>query len=247
MTSLLAVVLSIARISLGHSFAVVPQRKAVATGSMVLFDSAVEEGKNTEPDLFDYFDPLMSPHAYPNGVSPNHKPVDPKKETKETMKGPDPVKMPPVTESFLSEPFETSSEEPISLSNVRFDNMAKSPYQKGAVVDPDYFDPTLSPHSYPNGAPNRMVGEGESTPKQERVVGVLLMDHGSRNQPSNDRLQELAKIYEQSVGGPIVVRAAHMEIAKPSIPDGLQTLIDEGVGKKMGELTDMRACIYSPI
>lgn len=34
--------------------------------------SMCSEGDKGEPDLFDYFDPLLSPHAYPDGISPDH-------------------------------------------------------------------------------------------------------------------------------------------------------------------------------
>mmetsp|Transcript_46064 Transcript_46064/g.112491 ORF Transcript_46064/g.112491 Transcript_46064/m.112491 type:complete len:140 (+) Transcript_46064:695-1114(+) len=67
------------------------------------------------------------------------------------------------------------------------------------------------------------------------------MDHGSRNEASNKRLQAMAQLYQlnldMTTGGSsgsssntaMIVRAAHMEIAKPSILDGLQTLLDAGV------------------
>merc|ERR1719162_511107 len=31
--------------------------------------------KNSNPDLFDFFDPLLSPHAYPEGISTETKPI----------------------------------------------------------------------------------------------------------------------------------------------------------------------------
>ena len=57
------------------------------------------------------------------------------------------------------------------------------------------------------------------------------MDHGSRNKDSNDRLHELARVYQLTVGSNVIVTAAHMEIASPSIPEGLETLLNAGVGK----------------
>lgn len=184
-----------------------------------------------EPDLFDYFDPLLSPHAYPNGISPDHKPDLHHEEQQRELR------VETFSNDFATEPLpsqstveEESSANPSPLANLKFDHMSKPSFQKGAVVDPDYFDPLLSPHAYPNGTPDQVIGD-VSVPKTKKVTGVLLMDHGSKNQASNDRLQELAQIYQQSVGGPIVVKAAHMEIASPSIPEGLQSLLDEGVGK----------------
>ena len=58
----------------------------------------------------------------------------------------------------------------------------------------------------------------------------------SRNAASNDRLCQVARVYQESLNnnndnnsGTIVVRHAHMEIAKPSIHDALAALLDEGV------------------
>ena len=37
---------------------------------------AAEKQEGDEPDLFEYFDPLLSPHAYPNGIQSGEKPAD---------------------------------------------------------------------------------------------------------------------------------------------------------------------------
>eukprot|EP00540_Astrosyne_radiata_P021866 CAMPEP_0116834524 /NCGR_PEP_ID=MMETSP0418-20121206/7037_1 /TAXON_ID=1158023 /ORGANISM="Astrosyne radiata, Strain 13vi08-1A" /LENGTH=146 /DNA_ID=CAMNT_0004464089 /DNA_START=214 /DNA_END=655 /DNA_ORIENTATION=- len=68
-------------------------------------------------------------------------------------------------------------------------------------------------------------------PTKKKKVGVLLMDHGSRNKASNLRLHELARLYQDSMGNDesFVVQAAHMELAEPSIPQGLNTLVSQGV------------------
>jgi hypothetical protein len=145
-----------------------------------------------EPDLFEYFDPLLSPHAYPEGIDPSHKPKDIQ-----------------ITED---------REQPTRL------------YKRSteSVVDPtQVFDPTISPHAYSQGVPSTIVGDVEiSTSKR---VGILLIDHGSKKKASNDRLDELARIYQQNVDSNVIVKAAHMEIAEPSIPDGLASLLKEGV------------------
>jgi hypothetical protein len=63
-------------------------------------------------------------------------------------------------------------------------------------------------------------------------VGILLMDHGSRNKTSDQRLEQLAELYKLTMQDDnVVVLAAHMEVVKPSIPDGLQALLDQGVLK----------------
>ena len=148
-----------------------------------------------EPDLFDYFDPLLSPHAYPDGIDPSHKPKDIQ-----------------ITEEDREQPtrlYKRSTE---------------------SVVDPtQVFDPTISPHAYSQGAPSTIVGDEEILTKKR--VGILLIDHGSKKQASNDRLDELARIYQQNVESNVIVKAAHMEIAEPSIPAGLESLLEAGVGE----------------
>jgi len=65
------------------------------------------------------------------------------------------------------------------------------------------------------------------------------MDHGSKKEKSNARLQAMAKLYqmtmftdedeEDDATPTVVVRASHMEIAEPSIYDGLKDLKENGV------------------
>ena len=73
-------------------------------------------------------------------------------------------------------------------------------------------------------------------------LGILLIDHGSKRQASNDHLQSIAKLYQSTLVDKlsaataerdddtykqidIAVKAAHMEIAQPSILQQLQSLI----------------------
>ena len=114
----------------------------------------------------------------------------------------------------------------------------------------DVFDPRLSPHVYAEGipecseeeqassthdalsAPAPTTSQGPTTTSTAAKVGVLLIDHGSRRASSNDRLLELASVYEERSPDHYVVRAAHMEIAAPSIEDGIRDLVEtEGVGR----------------
>ncbi len=213
-----------------------------------LFDSSTNGEGKKEPDLFDYFDPLLSPHAYPNGVSPNAKPL---------------TKVPPPTmkKSNFRNPFgidymshKKGVEEDSSVST-------ETSKQEAGNDLLDYFDPLLSPHAYPNGispihkpSPLEVVEEDEDdrynplkmdtdiiSGSSKKKIGILLMDHGSRNPASNARLHHLAELYQLTITNPtgassnfemeseIIVTAAHMEIATPSIPDGLKVLIDRGV------------------
>jgi hypothetical protein len=149
--------------------------------------------KDEEPDLFDYFDPLLSPHAYPDGISPDKKPIEDEIPNEEREK-------PVIVRSAQAE-----------------------------VCPSQVFDPTLSPHAYPKGTPSAIVGDKDAVVKRVSRVGILLVDHGSRNKASNERLQQLARSYQRTVESHVVVKACHMEIANPTIPEGLEALLKEGV------------------
>lgn len=250
-------------------------------GSAKTFSLCRLNAVGEEPDLFDYFDPLLSPHSYPNGISPNSKPIPDAsgkygaeqseirksdndqliaKEKDQTVAANndffDPLLSPHMypngtpdrviedisaglTNSLVQpEALEASvstetnhQADLLSLLSAESKNAALEENCSLEEPNPDYFDPTISPHCYPNGTPDNFAGEKENTNKKR--VGVLLIDHGSRNEASNERLRELARLYQSysSNGGKhvMVVQAAHMEIANPSIPEGLKTLLDQQV------------------
>lgn len=160
-----------------------------------------------EPDLFEYFDPLLSPHAYPDGIGPDKKP------------------------------------QPISPT-------IGSSHQNVNTFGIDHLGESNKPHagkshyviSVPNENINIDVVEASSATKNSGVnpsipakLGILLMDHGSKNRASNERLEQLAEIYQQMMTRTpnnnlsVVVEAAHMEIARPSIPEGLEALLKANV------------------
>jgi hypothetical protein len=204
------------------------------------------ENEKDEPDLFEYFDPLVSPHAYPNGISPDAKPEIPPPPKKASYANPFGI-------DYLSQKGEVEVES--ESESTRKDS------SKGDGEDLlDYFDPLLSPHAYPNGVSpatkpppleeddrynplkmNSDIMTGVASPSSGKKIGVLLMDHGSRNPASNNRLHRLAELYQLSIGddgaggassttgSQIIVTAAHMEIVTPSISDGLKTLLEQGV------------------
>lgn len=184
-----------------------------------------------EADLFEFFDPLLSPHAYPDGIAPDTKPIGRELQIKQQLEKPT---------SKLG--FKLSSETETNAN----ENEERKDKEKF-----DHFDPLLSPHSYPNGiqpSPTESnddvysgtKGSSSDTSRNNKMkTGVLLIDHGSRKEASNDRLQAMAKLYQMTlhtddetddISSPtIIVRHAHMEIATPSISDGLKSLKDEGV------------------
>ena len=94
------------------------------------------------------------------------------------------------------------------------------------------FDPLLSPHAYANGADAAPVDITESISTQQKI-GILLIDHGSKRQASNDHIHNIAQLYENRLqrGGSTskttttIVRAAHMEISKPNIEESLRSII----------------------
>ena len=241
-----------------------------------------------EPDLFDYFDPLLSPHSYPNGVSPDNKPDASSSSSSYPSSSNSKNKSPFGINYYSSNQRESTENKipPNESSNSNGNVINGDDDGEEDDEEPDlfeYFDPLLSPHSYPNGispdaaagisSPRELDVVGKSSSlsssssssiyrsssednvgstlsenrQTKKRVGILLMDHGSRNEASNKRLQAMAQLYQLNLdtmtmdvndnGGSdssssdtvMIVRAAHMEIAKPSIPDGLKTLVEAGV------------------
>lgn len=188
----------------------------------------------------DDFDPLLSPHAYPNGTDNG------KSAEKEEMKEGDwsPMKL-----STVKNDFEGASTDDYKVEKSIFTN-DWSASDKGAIdtdddannevdtastaktADPEFFDPLLSPHAYPKGTDSGPVGTKEELVlknKEKRKVGILLIDHGSKRASSNSRLETLAGIYAEKAADYHVIKFAHMEIAPPSIEDGIRAFCDEGI------------------
>jgi len=105
----------------------------------------------------------------------------------------------------------------------------------------DLFDPRISPHMYPNGIPESSlsttstststststVSKTSSQLDKQSKIGILLIDHGSRKDASNELLHTIASLYQNSPKCPphFIVKAAHMEIAPPSIEEGIRDLL----------------------
>ncbi|GKY95198.1 hypothetical protein MPSEU_000483000 [Mayamaea pseudoterrestris] len=164
------------------------------------FSSVAQSSDDEDQDLFDYFDPLLSPHAYPNGINPDERPRE--------------ISI-------------TRERRPLQMD--RLNVPPPTLHESVATDDAEFFDPTISPHEYTHGTPDKVVGDKLSI--QSRRTGVLLIDHGSRRPDANQRLLELARLYQQSVAdaSKTIVTAAHMEIAAPSIRDGIECLLESGV------------------
>ena len=68
---------------------------------------------------------------------------------------------------------------------------------------------------------------------EENIVGVVVVDHGSRNATSNEQLEKFAAEYAAAArnGKRYAVEPAHMELARPSISDAFAKLTRRGIKK----------------
>ena len=57
---------------------------------------------------------------------------------------------------------------------------------------------------------------------------ILIIDHGSRRGEANDMLECVANLVQAMAGADVVVRHAHMELAAPSIADGVASCVAAG-------------------
>jgi len=60
------------------------------------------------------------------------------------------------------------------------------------------------------------------------MKAILLIDHGSVRQEANEMLERVADLVRQIAGPGVVVHAAHMELAKPTIAAGFRHCVEEG-------------------
>jgi len=57
---------------------------------------------------------------------------------------------------------------------------------------------------------------------------ILLIDHGSVKPEANHMLDCVANLLQSMVGPEVIVRAAHMELAEPLIPQGVDACVEAG-------------------
>ena len=60
------------------------------------------------------------------------------------------------------------------------------------------------------------------------MQAILLIDHGSVRAEANEMLHEMASLLQSMVGPSVIVRAAHMELAEPTIPQGVAACVEAG-------------------
>jgi hypothetical protein len=185
-----------------------------------------------KPDVLDYFDPRISPHEYPNGIDGTAQ------KTEEEEEEWNPLRFNNIQDDFKDttrplppRPRPTSGVPAVALEGGPDKDLF------------DVFDPRISPHAYPDGIPTHATEPVESTTfaalsyqaeemtKATVKIGILLIDHGSKRPKSNQHLETLAEVYNNTSPDHYIVRAAHMELASPSIEEGIRSLIeDDGVG-----------------
>ena len=173
----------------------------------------------------EFFDPFLhSPHSYPDGIE-----NDPSYDNEDDVEG---MIVDAIFESSASSFGFMSISEPSSSSATQITN------NNGGD---DMFDPLLSPHAYPDGVdagPQQQQQQQQQQMQQSKKLGIILIDHGSKREASNQHLHFIAQTYQASItqrdsmangeggstatsGRQTVVRAAHMEISQPSILESL--------------------------
>ena len=174
-------------------------------------------------DPFEDFDPRNSPHSYSKDNASNEN----------AQKGQSSMD---ITKQFSSSVNKMSSggdnERGATMSNSRpidyNEPQSTSVNNNESSANPFAdFDPRVSPHMYVNGIPTDQSSSTTTTQTNKNKIGILLIDHGSRKEASNDLLHHIASLYQNSSRCPphFIVKAAHMEIASPSIEDALRQFL----------------------
>lgn len=73
----------------------------------------------------------------------------------------------------------------------------------------------------------RVVRRYASASSEGDVIGVVVVDHGSRRAASNKQLEAFAEAYAEATGRAIV-EAAHMELAEPTIGEAFKNCVARG-------------------
>jgi sirohydrochlorin ferrochelatase len=60
------------------------------------------------------------------------------------------------------------------------------------------------------------------------MKGILIVDHGSQKREANDMLRCMANLIQTMSGRDVVVRYAHMELARPDIAEGFANCVEGG-------------------
>jgi sirohydrochlorin ferrochelatase len=63
------------------------------------------------------------------------------------------------------------------------------------------------------------------------MKGILLVDHGSRKREANEMLGSMQELVQAMAGTDVVVRHAHMELAEPTIAQGIASCVEAGASE----------------
>lgn len=191
----------------------------------------------------DDFDPLRSPHDYPNGTSDK---TSKSQETGSNVEDEDEDDWSPLKMKSVKNDFQGAATDDYSVTKSTFTrdwsavSATSSASGSISISEEEYvetrnkevvdFDPLISPHAYAKGTDQGPVAvRSKSNIIQKQTVGVLLIDHGSKRSTSNQRLEKLRDIYQDRSPDHYSVKAAHMEIAEPSIQHQIREFCKEGV------------------
>jgi sirohydrochlorin ferrochelatase len=60
------------------------------------------------------------------------------------------------------------------------------------------------------------------------MKAILLIDHGSRRDAANEMMDCMANLVQAMAGPGVIVRHSHMELAEPTIADGVRACVQAG-------------------
>ena len=60
------------------------------------------------------------------------------------------------------------------------------------------------------------------------MKAILLIDHGSRREEANEMLHRMVEVVQSLAGAGVIVKAAHMELAEPTIEQGFANCVAAG-------------------
>lgn len=60
------------------------------------------------------------------------------------------------------------------------------------------------------------------------MKAILLIDHGSVRDEANRMLESMGELVQQVAGDQVIVKVAHMELAEPTIEQGLEACVSAG-------------------
>ena len=63
------------------------------------------------------------------------------------------------------------------------------------------------------------------------MKAILLIDHGSRRKAANEMMDCMANLVQAIAGSSVIVKYAHMELAEPSVEEGVRQCVEAGASE----------------